>query len=613
MRDSKKKPVLTSPWKIGMFVSLMLLVVSFGVGYYLVNVYKIDLTWLHGDASKWIVDSFAFFKEIYPLVAGVVLIALVTYFMIASAVRRYKFYLDSGQDYRKMISLADSVDDLTNPAQIARLSNYPELQEILRNYGDQIREISEEMNQKEKEMRSVDLEMEIDSVLKGNPIQDTLVEGKWWAPLVRKVEEYVSLRGGADASESKHNEAMKRTAGQTVLSCGKMLESVAGANGDILEIVRAIGELNSVAKQMGRGAQEQTPAFSPDGNAAPGTYAELLDSVGKLEEMGRVLHDFSEENNGLALNIALMAAKGNVEDKELARYAEKVRSSAERSNKLGAAISTVASKLAGNFNKLGSSAQQGGGEFGAPIVEISGKIEKKSHMLQGKLTELGSEIEEINENFQKCLSQDDGADEIAVDREEETTRKEGFSEGDRSIVNFGSGEPEKLSVQNDFVIDHGHVWDGCPTADESPDKGMSLDDSAIAESPAGPDAGDEISFGDFDDQGGLPEEDALPGGGRETGEGPEEGGEWMEMPGHRWVKIDVEKSGNELSRDNVQVEVDAGPGVQGPDSAPPMSQAPAAGGPSQVSMDPHGRKEEEEPIYDLFELGAVEYEETPSR
>jgi len=141
VRDSNKKPVLTSPWKIGVFVAMMLMVTSFGVGYYLTHVYNIDLTWLRGTDSKWVIDSFKFFKELYPLASGVILISLFSYFIIASTVRKYKFYLASGQDYRKMVSLADSIDDLTNPAQIAKLSDFPELQGILRNYGDQIEKL----------------------------------------------------------------------------------------------------------------------------------------------------------------------------------------------------------------------------------------------------------------------------------------------------------------------------------------------------------------------------------------------------------------------------------------------------------------------------------------
>ena len=65
MRKSKKRPVLTSPWKIGVFVAMMMMLTSFGVGYYITHLYNIDLTWLKGHDSRWIMDSYKFFKEVY--------------------------------------------------------------------------------------------------------------------------------------------------------------------------------------------------------------------------------------------------------------------------------------------------------------------------------------------------------------------------------------------------------------------------------------------------------------------------------------------------------------------------------------------------------------------
>ena len=53
VRKSQKRPVLTSPWKIGLFVALMLTVTSFGVGYYFVKMYNLELGWLETGWVKW--------------------------------------------------------------------------------------------------------------------------------------------------------------------------------------------------------------------------------------------------------------------------------------------------------------------------------------------------------------------------------------------------------------------------------------------------------------------------------------------------------------------------------------------------------------------------------
>mgnify|MGYP001283575992 FL=1 len=202
---AKKNPVLTSPWKIGMMVALLLAVVGFGTVYFMVRVYDIELAWLEGSLLRWEVDSFAFFEEMYPLAAGVLLLSIISYFLVASAVRRYRCYLNSGQDYRRLVQLADSIDDLTNPAQIARLKNYPELQSVLRSYGDQIRDISSQLNeqQAEENQRSVDLEMEIDTLLQGEATPDSLIEDHWWTPLYRKVEAHVQETKSAMAELKK--------------------------------------------------------------------------------------------------------------------------------------------------------------------------------------------------------------------------------------------------------------------------------------------------------------------------------------------------------------------------------------------------------------------------
>ncbi|MBN1164400.1 MAG: methyl-accepting chemotaxis protein, partial [Candidatus Krumholzibacteriota bacterium] len=559
MRNKKKKPVLTSPWKIGMFVSLLLSVVSFGVGYYLVNVYNINLVWLQGNASEWIVDSIRFFKEIYPLASGVIIISLATYFIIASAVRRYKFYLDSGQDYRKMISLADSIDDLTNPAQIARLSDYPELQNILRNYGDQIREISDEMGHKEDELRSVDMEMEIDSLLAGNALQETLVEGKWWASAVRKVGKYISERNRQVEGVKQQEMSFRKISSQAALAYGRVMESVGGASEDLLEIVRAVGELNSLGKQLGG----ESPGAVSDagrrgGDTVDAMVVEMEKSLEMLKDGSRTLLGFSEENNGLALNIALMAAKGNVDDRDLAKFAEKVRSSAERFNQLGSAVTQIVRSFTNKFEMLKGGARSAGGaalDSGAQkaVKEISDRIEKSSHRLQEKITTLGNELDDINRSFHEALS---GQVSEGI-REETEVRDRG------SIVNFGSDSVEE-KIESNLVIDHGKVWE------ESDSFEVSYAAESEKEEGSGDslEAKDEMLFGDFTVDSGstgkeIPDDkisldQPLPGipaaatppqappVAKDSPVGPaarepEADEDWAEMPGHRWIKTGAER------------------------------------------------------------------------
>jgi methyl-accepting chemotaxis protein len=468
-RKRDKRPVLTSPWKIGTMVALMLVATSFGVGYYMVRVYDIDLYWLSSDVSRWVVDSYQFFREIYPAAAGVVLLSLFTYFVIATAVRRYKYYLNSGQDYRKMISLANSIDDLTNPAQIARLSDYPRLQKVLKNYGDQIREISEDIESREVEMSSVDFEVEIDSILEGKGLNKTIAEGKWWFSIAKKVQDWADENAGGTAQFRKMSEAARQTAGRASLSCGKVVETAAGASEDILDIVKSAGELNAVVENLGSSGSGTADAGSPSD-----AIVAIETAVAALEERSSAIHDLSEEGNGLALNIALMAARGEATEKDLALLAEKVRATAERFGKLGreleGLVRTVASSSRNARSSAGGSVVAGTGtspEVESRIIEISTKIESRSQALQQKIMALGSDVEEIN----KELQSDQGGD----DRIRAT---------DGSIVNFGAGavesadEPDGID-DSDLVIDHGKVWQG---PEPAPENDMEVEGDASAPS-----------------------------------------------------------------------------------------------------------------------------------
>ncbi len=637
-RKRDKKPVLTSPWKIGMMVALMLIATSFGVGYYMVRVYDIDLYWLSSDVSKWVVDSYQFFREIYPAAAGVVLIALFTYFVIASAVRRYKYYLDSGQDYRKMISLADTIDDLTNPAQIARLSEYPELQDVLRSYGDQIREISEGMESREKEMRSVDLEVEIDSILAGNEMNEMLAEGNWWASIARKVKVWADENTGGTAELRKQSEAARQTAGRAALSCGKVVETAAGASEDILDIVRSVGELNAVAESLGAGG----PGTATGAGYSSDTIAAIETAAAALEERGSTIHDLSEESNGLALNIALMAARGEPTEKDLAQLAEKVRSTAERFGKLGRELESLARTVIDSGRNSGSTT---GGSVAAGtctfpeaqrgIIEISAKIESRSRALQQRMTALGSDVEEISKAL-KFEHEESGDIEITDNGGERLRATDG------SIVNFGAGAEEPSDESggiddSDLVIDHGKLWAG---AEPAPGNGIELEGDTsvpsddVTEEEVTEDSG-ELFISGFQDATGNMRPDAdqqqaeevstedpslceevTP---EETGEEAEEQVQAEEVPD----VVDELFAGGPVAGENRddmhgqaddRVKVEVEPAVE---STPvdkisavepevvPEPEAPASAG----NMDDSMPEADEEPVYDLFELGAVEYAE----
>ncbi len=461
---SHKNPVLTSPWKIGVLVALLLVVVGFGAGYYVIETYNIELQWLTGGLGEWEIDSFGFFREVFPLVAGLIILSMISYFAISSAVRRYRHYLDSGQDYRQMIQLAESIDDLTSPAQIAKLRNYPELQSVLRSYGDQIRGISEQLReqQEQEDNRSVDLEMEIDTLLQGEVSQDSLVEDRWWTPLYRKIEEHITANRQELSQMKLKLHDGKSALGQVALSTGRIVEQIGGTGDDYPEIMNAVNELTSLAKQIDREGEEVEQGQSHKG-VMKAIVSEMENTLHKLEEGGKVLNEFSEENNGLALNIALMAAKGEAEEHELAQFAEKVRLSADRFNKLSKTFSSMAQSLLGTCyslkEKLGVAPGGESSNFAEvkrSITSISRVIEERCNQLKDRFSYIGSEIHDVQELVNKSVKSM-SEEEVAADVKQDESA---YDESDDDLVIERSGQDSDDSEkEEELVVDHGSVWD----------------------------------------------------------------------------------------------------------------------------------------------------------
>jgi hypothetical protein len=627
-RDAR--PVLTSPWKIGMFVSLLLMFVGLGVGCYLVIFYNVNLEWIKTGSGGWGIDSELFFKETYPLVAGLTLISLFTYFIIASAVRRYKFYLDSGQDYRKMIALAESIDDLTNPAQIVRLSSYPELQAVLRNYGDQIREISRDLGQKEGAADLEELESQINEILGATDSVEEALEGKARPSICQKVKNAIESGRARIGDLEKRGEIERRMCGRAALAYGRILEAISGAGEELLAITGFAGELAIAASTL----SGEAAATKDQGSQEKILRAIVLDmegSVRKLEDGGHVLHEFSEENNGIAINLALMASRGHVNEHDLATFAERVRSTAERFHKLSGTVSSIAQGLLGSCyalkDKMGDSAPTGQGvdaDALHAIVGIARRLEERCANLQKQICNLGSELHDVHELLQNdTLGALSPATSACHD-----ARKEAADLGVAPAADASSAYTiERSGDSSELVIDRGKSWSGVSAEAPEEEKAERAEEvfsfkhmseekerpsSAAVESP-----GDERKS-DYSDMSSLRELDRP--GGAETesaprSEQPHDSTSWMEMPGHRWLKINVEKSDFEEEAGNVKVAVKSPKQAVLPDAG---AAEPKQGvGVFEHVGEPPLKAEAgvgDDPIYDLFDLGAVEYvEDVPAR
>mgnify|MGYP006283032839 CR=1 FL=1 len=416
-----RKPVLTSPWKIGVLVALLILVTNAAVAYYMVSKYGIEFSWLERGSGLWGIDSYGFFREMYPLAASVLICSLVAYFAIASAVRRYRYYIDSGQDYRKMISLADSIDDLTNPSQIASLSDYPEFQAILRNYGDQIREISDQINENYEMLDNTELEKEMEALLEGKPVLESVTGDRWWKDSIRELSEKLENGSGDSEVARKENEENRRLIGSAILSFGRITEWIEEARRNLSSIREFAGQVGGSESSAAMPGQQAGMGVNQEVRNA---LDEISSSLSRLGEGGAAMNDFSETTNGLALNIALLAARGDAGEKDLAGFAEKARSTSEKFKKLSSAVQSLVGKLQTDFSTVRAWAENQSRQEAAPHKDIAG--------LQSRLEE---SIKALGRNLENLAS-----DTSQIDQLLRKESKEGFGEQREPAADLQSGE-----------------------------------------------------------------------------------------------------------------------------------------------------------------------------
>jgi hypothetical protein len=147
----RKKPSLTSPWKVGLLVALLLIVTALGVSYFITGTFGISWHWIQmGGLSPltWKFHLGAFLEELAPLLVLTSLLAVGAYVLVAGAVRRYKAYVDSGVEYKQLLKSIKSIDDLESDDIVDRLKGHPELRDFLLNVKHRVGALDKQHNER---------------------------------------------------------------------------------------------------------------------------------------------------------------------------------------------------------------------------------------------------------------------------------------------------------------------------------------------------------------------------------------------------------------------------------------------------------------------------------
>ncbi len=340
-----KSPALTSPSKIGFFVALLLVFVSIGVAYYVVDHFGLvgtlfDRNWL--DKNEWLalIKGKGFLFDMLPLVGLVAVTSMISYLVITSAVRRYKRFLDSGLDYKNLLSSLKEAD-FEDKSRIERIKNHPELQRVLLGLAGTLEEKKTLLGEREAALET--------RIAEALAVKETeLTDGftQECERLSAAIEAGAPELGGVGLSNAglrKLGELLRRDRESheqreelnLAESYGDLRKTSDVIQSKLHEIVHELNssregalEIEEQLKQLA--ASGETESLRESMESAKEEVRKIVASLRSLEELNASLDLLSEETRGIAISSALHAGSGAGTQDDLVRLAEEVKGVAER-------------------------------------------------------------------------------------------------------------------------------------------------------------------------------------------------------------------------------------------------------------------------------------------
>lgn len=405
MKKKKSLPRLSPPPNVAFLASLLLIVVPVGVCFYatfMVLGVPLDELWV-----RFVTPAAPdYFTKAFPIQAGLLLIALIAYLLFASALRRYRRWVDSGQDYRLFIQKAGSLEDLTSPKSIAKLSNFPEFQKILRAWADRMQGVvsgaegsllaegfanmpgdsggAGGLAQDISAMTSLRSAVRRLADVKA-PLTRLNAPGPAWKDLTDEIRNTLACHRALIAEA-------RRQVGQSpgLENLGEKLEDllahVDDLRGTFDRVSTSIKPLSDTCVE----AMSQIPNEDADGTVDDRTVQGIQKVVSAMKLLG-------ERNEKIALNLALKAQRGECSEAAFSAAAEEVRKLAEKFKTLAGMTEPV----------LGEIQKAGGRGMDRDTVESIlmgveegvGQFNQTSVSVETSLASLQKGIEEMRQLF----------------------------------------------------------------------------------------------------------------------------------------------------------------------------------------------------------------------
>jgi len=620
--NRKKRPALTSPWKIGFLVSLLLVVTGIGVGFLITRTFGVAWSWVRFSGGTWLFDRAAFMREMSPMVVFVPLVSLIAYFLITGAVRRYRTYLDSGQDYRLMVQALARIDDLQED-RIKSLKNYPELRDFLMRLKERIAVREQALEQKEAslavqsgQMGSVEQFKVESGVLVGaiaRGPQDGFNEELALAlPELKQVEQAIRkhlLAGAAPVVAVNESERMANIREEVA-------EPVAGLRTRIGELGAEIKENLAGAREIELGLSQLRSEGQPDGGRADVDADDVIGALERLDHASQSLQQLGEEAKGVAIRTALEAGSGGEGVEQLIKLAEEVRTLAARFNGVSGQYQAVGR----NVREAAQALSRGGQprpEMIETVANRAGRWAERAMILAERMKGFQQQFNDTIRMLEVKLGGGVGGSEYneVADLTVDGLGAEPIEEAsDSSVHNVTLDDFERQSPASPFM---GRT---APAEKEKRERGASLFEEISR--GTGTNLFTDIPLSPGPDEGGsdeAPERRADSNNmfaemkEQAVARKPE-----PEAKPHEILKSQVDLSGGDAAASAKKPTKSAKPAA--PVTPVPTRKRPAADVPLEVESSRHqpaesrpapGRKtagKDAETVYDLYELGAVDYE-----
>jgi len=622
----------------------LLVTVSIGVGFAITRTFGVTWTWIHFGDGTWAFDKKAFLQEMLPLMVMVPVLSVVAYFLITGAVRKYRAYLDSGQDYKNLVKSIRQIDDLEED-RIKSLGDYPELRSFLLKIRKRITEREKALDERDASIAvrkgddSATEQLRAESGVLIGAINKGPQEGfdgdlALSIPEMKQLERAIRQNLLGNLSEPVSMSA--NTLGEKIDDLREEIgDSTAG-------LKRMIGELSKELLTNQNGAREielylsqlkvsvNSGGGGEAGQAAGNAAAVAL--VDRLDQTSAALAGLGEETKSVAINTALQAGGGQGGVTELVKLADDVRDLAAKFNGISGQYQEVGRQVRATVQAVPAGADDG--QFLDIIDTVSDRVtfwveraviigQKmgafEQHLLEvtaGIEAKLG--VEDVEETYQ-ALDDDLTGSTPGAPVDEAPPKAVASHAVDEHNAESQDGDSVHTGLTGVFERDELH-----PTAPAPVERAGAVGERNLFEEIGG--SSEDNLFAD------IPEEAQAAENAQEPAQPPippiepsaaatpplaPAPGQAHSEPGEL-VQAQMDLSGSE-KKETAVPGVDQTAAPQVPDVAPPADfethRAAAPAQPAAPQTDnalaadpPPAQKEKEELVYDLYELGAVDYE-----